>query len=93
MPSLRQAAQILEAIASIDPTSRPLKEKLDELVYLLEDAEAEVRSYRDAIEADPGRLAVVEERIDELRTCSASTARMWPRFWPIVKRRSKSWNS
>jgi DNA repair protein RecN (Recombination protein N) len=67
MPSLRQAAQILETIASIDPASQPLKEKVKELVFLLEDAEAEVRSYRDEIEADPARLAVVEERIDALR--------------------------
>jgi len=68
MPSLRQAVQILETVASIDPASQRLKEKIEELVYLLEDAEADVRSYRDEIEADPGRLAVVEERIDTLRT-------------------------
>ncbi len=67
MPSLRHAVQILESVASIDPGSNPLKEKVEEIVFLLEDAEAEVRTYRDEIEADPGRLAVVEERIDELR--------------------------
>lgn len=68
MPSLRQAVQILETVASIDPASKPLKEKVEELVFLLEDAEGDVRSYRDEIEADPGRLAIVEERIDALRT-------------------------
>ena len=68
MPSLRQSVQILEGIASIDPSSRQIKEKVEEIVYLLEDAVAEVRSYRDSIEADPGRLIAVEERLAELRT-------------------------
>jgi DNA repair protein RecN (Recombination protein N) len=40
---------------------------LTELLYLAEDLATEIRSYRDAIDADPARLAVVEERLAEIR--------------------------
>ncbi|HEU5433890.1 MAG TPA: DNA repair protein RecN, partial [Thermomicrobiales bacterium] len=64
---LGQAAQFLEDIARIDESAQPIAERLREFVYLLEDAAAEVRTYRDRIEADPARLAEVEERLAELQ--------------------------
>jgi DNA repair protein RecN (Recombination protein N) len=47
--ALRQAGGLLADIAGIDETARPLAERLDELVYLLEDVAAETRAYRDRI--------------------------------------------
>ncbi len=44
-----------------------ISERATELLYLAEDLATEVRSYRDSIDADPARLAVVEERLAEIR--------------------------
>jgi DNA repair protein RecN (Recombination protein N) len=65
--ALRQAGATLNDLAAIDPTMQALADRLNEIVFLGEDIAAEARVYRDRIEADPGRLAVVEERLDELR--------------------------
>ena len=67
IPSLRQSASLLESIAAIDPTSKTIAERVTELLYVGEDLATEVRSYRDSIDADPARLAVVEERLAEIR--------------------------
>ena len=67
IPSLRKAASIFEEISTIDMTTRSMTERVNELLYLVEDLAVEVRSYRDSIDADPARLAVVEERLAELR--------------------------
>jgi DNA repair protein RecN (Recombination protein N) len=67
VPSLRLAASIIASIDTIDPSIRGLSERATELLYLLEDLATEVRTYRDAIDADPDRLAVVDERLAEIR--------------------------
>jgi len=67
IPSLRQSASLLESIASIDPTIKGVAERATELLYLVEDLATDVRSYRDSIDADPARLASVEERLAEIR--------------------------
>jgi DNA repair protein RecN (Recombination protein N) len=67
IPSLRQSASLFEAIAAVDATTKGLAERLTELVYLVEDLATDVRSYRDSIDADPARLAVVDERLAEIR--------------------------
>jgi DNA repair protein RecN (Recombination protein N) len=67
LPMLQKATRILEEMAGVDGTVWPLREKLTELTFLLEDIGAEAREYRDAIDANPSRLAVVEERLAELR--------------------------
>jgi len=67
IPSLRKAAAVFDEISAIDPATRHMTERTNELLYLVEDLATEVRSYRDSIDADPARLAVVEERLAELR--------------------------
>jgi DNA repair protein RecN (Recombination protein N) len=67
IPSLRQSASVFASIAAIDPTTKSVADRLTELLYLAEDLATEIRSYRDAIDADPARLAVVEERLAEIR--------------------------
>jgi len=67
IPSFRQSASIFESIAAIDPATKSIAERATELLYLAEDLATDVRSYRDAIDADPARLAAVEERLAEIR--------------------------
>jgi DNA repair protein RecN (Recombination protein N) len=67
VPSLRIAAQMLDEMAGLDPGTEPLRERLNEVLFSLEDFAIEMRDYRDAIEADPARLAAVEERLDLIR--------------------------
>ncbi len=64
---LRQAASTFQNISTIDPMTAGVSERLLEFQYLLEDVAADVRAYRDTVDADPARLAVVEERLAELR--------------------------
>ena len=51
--------------ASIPPSTRS-RERLGALALELGDAAAELRDYAEGVEADPGRLAAVEERLDAL---------------------------
>ncbi len=63
---LGSARQALEAAAPHDPALGGLAGRLTEATYLVSDVAAELASYADSIEADPGRLAVVQERRAEL---------------------------
>ncbi len=63
---LGAARQALEAAAPHDQALGALAGRLTEATYLVSDVAAELASYADSIEADPGRLAVVQERRSEL---------------------------
>jgi DNA repair protein RecN (Recombination protein N) len=63
---LGAARQALEAAAPHDPALGALAVRLAEATYQVGDVAAELASYADSIEADPGRLAVVQERRAEL---------------------------
>ncbi len=67
LPALRKAIQYLSDIAGIDESAQPIAERLREAQFLLEDAAGDVRAYRDRIEADPARLAEIEDRLAELQ--------------------------
>ncbi|MDQ3692400.1 MAG: DNA repair protein RecN [Chloroflexota bacterium] len=67
LEGLRQAGAMLTEVATIDNAMQELATRLTEIVFLVEDITAETRAYRDRIEADPGRLAALEERLDDLR--------------------------
>jgi DNA repair protein RecN (Recombination protein N) len=60
------ARQALEAVVSHDPALAALAGRLSEAAYLISDVAAELASYAQAVDADPGRLAVVQERRAEL---------------------------
>ena len=60
---LTRAASELESAAGFDPELAPLAERLAALRYEAEDVAAELRSYLDRLDAEPGRLEVVEERL------------------------------
>jgi len=63
---LGSARQALEAAAPHDALLGELAARLGEASYLISDIAAELASYADSVEADPVRLAVVQDRRAEL---------------------------
>jgi DNA repair protein RecN (Recombination protein N) len=66
MTLLGGARQALEAVAEHDASLAELAGRLSEAVYLVSDVAAELASYVQSVEADPARLAVVQERRGDL---------------------------
>ena len=67
LEGLREVARNLSELAKIDPSLAEAESEVDEMVYLLEDVAATVRTYRDTVEDDPARLNEVEERLTLIR--------------------------
>jgi DNA repair protein RecN (Recombination protein N) len=63
---LGSARHALDGAAVHDQALGALATRLSEATYLISDVAAELASYADSIEADPGRLAVVQDRRAEL---------------------------
>ena len=63
---LGAARQALEAAAIHDPVLAQLAGRVSEAAYLVSDVATELASYAQGIDADPRRLAVVQERRAEL---------------------------
>jgi len=64
---LRDVAKNLGELARLDPALAEAESEVGEMVYLLEDVAATVRTYRDTVEDNPARLADVEERLALIR--------------------------
>jgi DNA repair protein RecN (Recombination protein N) len=62
--ALAQAEALLQGAAGVDPELDALSERLGALAVELGDVASELRGYLEAIDADPGRLAAVEERLE-----------------------------
>lgn len=65
---LAQAVRALEEILPIDADLRPLVENLQNALYAVQDAAADLRAYRDRVEFNPERLNEVQERLHLVRT-------------------------
>ncbi len=63
---LGAARQALESAAGHDPALAALAARVSEAAYLVSDVAAELASYAQSIDADPRRLAAVQERRAEL---------------------------
>ena len=63
---LAAARQALEAAAHHDPALAGLGARVSEAAYLVSDVAADLASYAQSVEADPVRLAAVQERRAEL---------------------------
>ncbi len=61
---LKGASHAMEELARLDPSMQEYNAALEEIIYRLEDVAMSVRSYQESIEADPLRLAEIEERLD-----------------------------
>lgn len=67
LDALARAISRLEDIRKYDAAAvEPLLEQLQSAYYQAEDVAYQLRDYRDRIEADPGRLAEIEDRLDLL---------------------------
>jgi DNA repair protein RecN (Recombination protein N) len=64
--ALAQAESLLEGVAGVDSDLDSVTERVAALAVELGDVSAELRGYVEGIEADPGRLAAVEERLEAL---------------------------
>jgi DNA repair protein RecN (Recombination protein N) len=60
------ARQALEAVAEHDTTLATAANRLAEAAYIVSDVAVELASYAQSVEADPARLAVVQERRADL---------------------------
>jgi DNA repair protein RecN (Recombination protein N) len=60
---LAQASGALDGVAGVDPRLDGLAERLRAAVYEVEDLGGELRRYGEGLEAEPGRLEAVEERL------------------------------
>jgi DNA repair protein RecN (Recombination protein N) len=63
---LARAEALLQGAAGVDAELDALSEQLSALAIELGDVAAGLRSYLDGLEADPGRLATVEERLEAI---------------------------
>ncbi len=63
---LATATQALEAVAAHDAELGGLAGRLSEAAYLISDIGAELASYVESVEADPARLAAVQQRRADL---------------------------
>lgn len=66
--SLSEVQSLLTDLERYEPEMAKQREAVEEALYKLEDVAYAVRDFRDRIEADPGRLEEVEERIELIRT-------------------------
>jgi len=64
--ALAQAEGLLQGVNGVDADLDALSARLSALAIELGDVAAELRSYLEGLEADPGRLAAVEERLEAL---------------------------
>ncbi|GIV20368.1 MAG: DNA repair protein RecN [Armatimonadota bacterium] len=65
---LAQAVRALEELLPIDSELQPLVESLQNALYTVQDASAELRAYRDRVEFNPERLSEVQDRLHLIRT-------------------------
>src|SRR5579885_1712582 len=61
---LKGARHAMEELVRLDPSMQEYNAALEEIIYRLEDVAMSVRSYQESVEADPMRLAEIEERLD-----------------------------
>lgn len=68
LDQLRVAETALDDIANLDESTATLVTRLREALFVLEDVASEVRDYAEGLQAEPQRLADVDERLELIRT-------------------------
>jgi DNA repair protein RecN (Recombination protein N) len=63
---LGAAERVLAQVATVDPRLEAILETLREAACQAEEVSRELRSYQEQIQFDPGRLAEIDARLDEL---------------------------
>ncbi|MBI4446591.1 MAG: DNA repair protein RecN [Acidobacteria bacterium] len=64
---LDRVHKAVETAAALDSHLQSLSERLREIQFTLEEAAYELRDYLNQIDGDPGRLEMVEERLQEIQ--------------------------
>jgi DNA repair protein RecN (Recombination protein N) len=64
--ALARAEALLHGVSGLDPELDAIAERLSALVVELGDVAGELRGYLEGIDADPGRLAATEERLEAI---------------------------
>jgi DNA repair protein RecN (Recombination protein N) len=64
--ALAQAESKLQATAGLDPGLDAISERVAALAVELADVGSELRGYAEGLEADPGRLLAIEERLEAI---------------------------
>jgi DNA repair protein RecN (Recombination protein N) len=64
--ALAQAESLLQGADGLDPGLDAISERVAALVVELGDVSAELRNYAEGIEADPGALLAIEERLEAI---------------------------
>ena len=64
LEQLRAALTELQGLRELDDSVKPLENRLDAVYYELEDVALQLRDYRDELNASPGRLSKVGERLE-----------------------------
>ncbi len=67
LDALNEAAVALGELTKLDESQQETLEQLNGALYTLEEVAHTLRSYASSIEADPARLAEIEERLDLLQ--------------------------
>ncbi len=67
LDALGRASSTLADLVKLDESQQETLEQLNGALYTLEEVARGLRSYADSIEADPARLAEIEERLDLLQ--------------------------
>jgi DNA repair protein RecN (Recombination protein N) len=60
---LRQSVERVEELARIDQSLEALASQMRDVLFLLEDHALTIRSYAEDVEANPGRLSEIEDRL------------------------------
>ena len=64
--ALAQAGSLLRAAAGLDPELDAISERVEALAVELGDVASELRDYAERLEADPGALSGIEERLEAI---------------------------
>lgn len=66
LSALQSCSELLNGIADYLPQAEKLSERITTAFYELQDCSAEISQLTDSVDADPYRLAEIEERLDSL---------------------------
>lgn len=64
---IARASEELGRLALVDPSLEPYSQSLDEALIQINEVSRELASYRERLEADPGRLEQIEDRLALIR--------------------------